>query len=335
MKPNLFEISTKELTQDAFIVWLLKWADEDNSSENTGLNSCGKDFILSLIKKVYPGFSDAIVTVKSGRQLNHIDIWAIVNDEYFIIIEDKTETTKHGSQLLNYKKWAEKHYALYKPILIFLKTGNESFTRLSSIEEKEGYKWFSRQEFLNILEKHTIQNDIYMDYLFHLQRIEQETQSYHTKKGLASWFGSQGFFLFLQSHIKKYTDWAYVPNQSGGFMGFFYYWRKYQKTGQELNLQIENHFNKGLKVVVKIGGKYWERKTGTLYSLLKNLQETGKQQGIDFCKPARYKIGNTTTVAEVKTPIQFDETETFNQDEFLALISSLEKVIDTVTQGGI
>ncbi|MDR0603350.1 MAG: hypothetical protein LBG80_03495 [Bacteroidales bacterium] len=116
-------------------------------------------------------------------------------------------------------------------------------------------------------------------------------------------------------------------------MGFFYYWRKYQKTGQELNLQIENHFNKGLKVVVKIGGKSWEKKTETLYSTLKILQETGKQQGLVFFKPVRYKIGNTTTVAEVKAPIQFDEKGTFNQDEFLSLMSSFEKVIDTITQG--
>ncbi|MDR0603351.1 MAG: PD-(D/E)XK nuclease family protein [Bacteroidales bacterium] len=199
MKPNLFEISTKELTQYAFIVWLLKWADEDNASENTELNICGKDFTHSLIKKVYPDFSDAIVTVKAGRQLNYIDIWAIVNDKYFIIIEDKTETTKHGNQLSNYKKWAEKHYALYRPVLIFLKTGNESLTRLFSIEEKEGYKWFSRQEFLDILKKYTIQNDIYMDYLFHLQRIEQETQSYQTKKGLElHGLVPKGFFCFCR-----------------------------------------------------------------------------------------------------------------------------------------
>jgi len=30
MKPNIFDIATKELSQDAFITWLLAFADNDN-----------------------------------------------------------------------------------------------------------------------------------------------------------------------------------------------------------------------------------------------------------------------------------------------------------------
>ena len=34
MKPNLFSIATKELSQDAFITWLLQWADDSCFKEN-------------------------------------------------------------------------------------------------------------------------------------------------------------------------------------------------------------------------------------------------------------------------------------------------------------
>lgn len=33
-KPNLFSIATKELSQDAFITWLLQWADDKYKKKN-------------------------------------------------------------------------------------------------------------------------------------------------------------------------------------------------------------------------------------------------------------------------------------------------------------
>ena len=44
MKPNIFDIATKELTQDAFITWLLKFADEKNRDFDLEMNECGKMF---------------------------------------------------------------------------------------------------------------------------------------------------------------------------------------------------------------------------------------------------------------------------------------------------
>jgi hypothetical protein len=34
MAPNLFQFATKELSQDAFICWLLAWADENCKQKN-------------------------------------------------------------------------------------------------------------------------------------------------------------------------------------------------------------------------------------------------------------------------------------------------------------
>ena len=89
MKPNIFNIATKELNQDAFITWLLQYADESCKEFDRLLNACGKEFVSELIKKQYPDFKEQIIKVRAGRQWESIDVWAEINDKYLIIIEDK------------------------------------------------------------------------------------------------------------------------------------------------------------------------------------------------------------------------------------------------------
>ena len=129
MKPNIFDIATKELSQDAFITWLLAFADNDNQQYDKELNLCAKEFVSMLIKKQIPNFNEPILTVEAGRQWKNIDVWAEVNNKYLIIIEDKTVTSEHSNQLERYKEIAEKwcsENGYETPICIYLKTGNES-----------------------------------------------------------------------------------------------------------------------------------------------------------------------------------------------------------------
>ena len=123
-KPNIFEIATKELSQDAFITWLLKWADDSCKNLDEDLHQCGKEFVSTLIKKQNPNFSESINKVEAGRQWENIDVWAEVNDKYFIIIEDKINSSEHSDQLKRYKEIAEKwcqENNKEKPICIYLK----------------------------------------------------------------------------------------------------------------------------------------------------------------------------------------------------------------------
>ena len=60
MKPNIFDIATKELSQDAFITWLLAFADNDNQQYDKELNLCAKEFVSMLIKKQIPNFNEPI-----------------------------------------------------------------------------------------------------------------------------------------------------------------------------------------------------------------------------------------------------------------------------------
>lgn len=227
MKPNIFDIATKELNQDAFITWLLKFADPKFQSVNQKLNTCGKTFVSQLIKKQNITFNEPIQKVEAGRQWENIDVWAEVNDKYLIIIEDKTTSTHHSNQLSRYKENAEKwckNNNYEEPICIYLKTGNESQSRLSQIE-KNGYAIFSRLDFINLInEFKDITNDIFIDFYERLQRIEKSNNEFENKI-IKDWNGNdwQGFFQFLEKEI-PIENWDYVNNASGGFWNAVLNW---------------------------------------------------------------------------------------------------------------
>lgn len=227
MRPNIFDIATKELNQDAFITWLLQFADQKYQSANQRLNDCGKEFTSQLIKKQKTTFNEQINKVEAGRQWENIDIWAEVNDKYLIVIEDKTYSSHHSNQLARYKENAEKwcnNNNYESPICIYLKTGNESQSSLAHIE-KQGFGIFSRLDFINLLDEFKdIENDIYTDFYERLIRIEKSNNEFENKL-IKDWNGNdwQGFFQFLEKEI-EIENWHYVNNPSGGFWNAVLNW---------------------------------------------------------------------------------------------------------------
>ena len=86
-KPNLFHFATSELSQDAFIAWLLAWANRECADIDKNLHACAVDFVRKLLDK-----DDCNVEiVKVERQWENVDVCAEINGEYFILIEDKKQ----------------------------------------------------------------------------------------------------------------------------------------------------------------------------------------------------------------------------------------------------
>ena len=50
-KPNLFSFATTELSQDAFIAWLLAWADTQYASADPQLHACARELITAFFTK--------------------------------------------------------------------------------------------------------------------------------------------------------------------------------------------------------------------------------------------------------------------------------------------
>jgi len=150
MKPNIFEIATSELSQDALITWLLKWADNRYSAIDINLHSCAVNFVRSLIGKKA---DYDIKTVEAGRQWNNIDVWAEVNNDHFIVIEDKKGSKEHSDQLKKYGEIAKEHYKNEKIKIVLVYFKMEPQGNYSNIEDA-GFSLFSREVMLSILEQY-------------------------------------------------------------------------------------------------------------------------------------------------------------------------------------
>lgn len=324
MKPNIFRLATKELSQDGFFTWLLQWADNDHCKQDEQLNETAKDFVRLLLKQT-PDF--LINKVEAGRQWNNIDIWVEVNDEYFIGIEDKTNTGEHSEQLERYKKIATNHYKNknHKLVFVYLKTGNESSATLKKVIEK-GYSTIDRRTILSILNQREVHNDIFNDFKEYLTAIENQTNSYTKfKKIISDWNAGEGFFIKLQELIPEWTDWRYVANQNGGFLGFWYHWQGTNDIG-EIYIQIENAFENGIKLVIKIAE--WKPSTETLYKLLNEIKPYAKKNGISLVKPDKYRAGTTSTLAVVENAFAVDYEGNLELEKFMITLKNLEKTID-------
>jgi len=304
MKPNIFNIATKELNQDAFLTWLLQYSDIKCKSLDESLNNCGKEFLQRLIQTKLPKFNEEIVNVVAGRQWKNIDVWATINEKYLVIIEDKTFSSFHSNQLARYKKIAtdwckEKEYK--EPICVYLKTGNESSRNLKYVES-QGYSVFNRQDFLRVLEKYNeIDNDIFIDFKERLSKLEHSNNQY-TNKIIGDWKSSdwQGYFQFLEKQIGL-VNWHYVNNQNGGFWNAVLNWDYWNIFPVYLQIEQGNLCFKistdpaELKMPENVTRSQIRNKT---YHLIKR---KAKEEGLDkIVRPKRFGHGKYMTVAVVK-----------------------------------
>lgn len=334
MKPNLFSIATKELSQDAFITWLLQWADDKYLNENKVLCNIGKNFVCDLISLQYPNNNLIIRNVSAGRQWAHIDIWAEVNDDYVIIIEDKINTNQHDNQLEIYKKQVNDYYKKTKKIIfIYMKTGNDPLDTINKIK-KLGWNYYSRQKFLVFLQNHKIENEIYNDYLINLQNLQTKFESFIEYKNLFIWEAAQGLFTYLENNIiNDWCNWGYVSNPTGGFQGFWSNFTPFASNNKiELYLQIENYtYLKDIKLFVKIKGD-WNKNINFLYKLLNILIKEGQNLNLSITKPAKYRIGNFTSVAIINDVFTKDKNGKLDlknlQDKFNTSIDLINSVVE-------
>lgn len=117
-RPNLFHFATSELSQDAFICWLAEWADPKYKATDPALHQAGTAFIRSMVQKVNPHYDIATLrAVKVSRQVGKLDILIEINKpstiekapgELAILVEDKTHTFDHGTQLSDYHDYARR-----------------------------------------------------------------------------------------------------------------------------------------------------------------------------------------------------------------------------------
>ena len=294
--PNIFSFATSELSQDAMLAWLINCADT-NANHDQSLHRIASDFVRMLLGK---DSSFQIKKVVVGRQWKNIDVWAIINDDIFLTIEDKTNTTIHSNQLERYKESVQQEFGEKCSQLCFayVKTGNEPISVEKEVE-KNGYVVIRRLAIIECLKKYDGSNPLITSYLDHLNKIQNQTESFKYKP-VKEWdkYAWEGFFQELENHDHglKINSWSYVPNKSGGFMCA--YWKPHSigdKT--EIYLQFEEQ-----KLCFKIcyeGDS--NRRAAIRTAHHEKLKKLAAEKGFsEIVKPDRFGAGTWMTIAIVK-----------------------------------
>lgn len=295
-KPNIFKIATKELSQDGFFTWFLQWADPSNRQYNAPLHECATGFVKLLVsKQIAISDSFEVNKVEADRQWENIDIWAKINDNILIIIEDKTFTKQHSKQLERYKEtaqdWCSKQEKECQLVCLYLKTGSQSKSSLANVHNK-GYAIINRTTLLTFFSQYQIANDIYNDFVDRIKSLEESENSFENQP-IEKWrWGSwSGFYQFLEERINV-TDWQYVPNPNGGFLGLWWHFLKWKEYS--VYLQIEQG-NLCLKI-----GEVKEKHGKVRKELYTIIMKQAKNEGrVEIQKPARFGSGICMTVAIV------------------------------------
>ena len=316
-KPNLFTYATSELSQDAIICWLLEWGRVENKELDQELHQIGKLFLDSIFHK----FDDIerpsqYHTIEIVKQYKNIDVFCIINNEYAIIIEDKTNTKNHSKQLEKYLNEIKKKFEESKILPVYFKTGDQG--DYSEIIEK-GYRIYLRKDFLEVLDQ-PFKNDILNDYDFYLQKIENSVNSYQVDTITSwSWSAGKGFYIALKKELKE-GNWGYVSNASGGFLGFW--WNFNRLDGYNIYMQIENSTSSPSSFTLK-----FKLSSGTKEKVDRSIINKWKKH-IDFeneefrvTKPRVVRAGRWTTIG-----ILDNEFRITNMDERVNISKTVENI---------
>ena len=315
--PNIFSFATSELSQDAILSWLIKWADDTYLKDDKELCMLGKS-LLSLLTGLK---KEEIHTIDVGRQWFNIDVWVEINEDAFLMIEDKTGTTIHDNQLIRYRKIVENEYKdkRQKLFYTYVKTGNEPLSIEKAIQA-QGYKTINRQDLLSVLNTYQGRNPLVIDYRLHLQEIEDATNNY---KSLPvdkwQWYEWQGFYKELEKHIDV-ESWSYVANPAGGFLGLW--WNFIENDEIRMYLQFEE-----MKLCFKIEYDGDGNRSDVRWKYYSKLMKVSEDNGIRIEKPLRFGAGTYMTIGIVPTEEVFG-IGIVNVEELINKLKCYEQIVE-------
>lgn len=81
-RPNLFHFASSELSQDAFICWLLEWSDARHDDENPALHEAAKEFVNAMLAKHQRSDLPQHMSVEIRWQYRGIDVVAVLDDQF-------------------------------------------------------------------------------------------------------------------------------------------------------------------------------------------------------------------------------------------------------------
>jgi hypothetical protein len=293
LRPNLFRYATSELSQDAFLCWLLEAADAKYQATCPELHALGQAFV-SLIFASHPDAPPParIETVEIEQQKARIDILCWVNRDIVIVIEDKVGTKQSAGQLRRYREHVANR--LKRPasrrLHAYVQTGDQSTYAPVMLD---GYAVFRRADLLALFESELgtrarAASHVLDDFASRMRKVEDLVQSYRTKP-IGEWGGKAriGFVARLQEELGG-GHWEYMPNGAGGFFGYF--GEPVQADGCKVYLQVEMSPREN-KLCFKIDVREEAHQKRLRDHWHQKLIAESKGLGVDIVKPGRMLEG--------------------------------------------
>ena len=339
--PNIFDYATSELSQDAFLCWLLSWANSRYADEDKVLHETSVNFLCDIFKKCRKTTTKESFQVKADKQYKRIDVFADISQgdkKYALVIEDKTDTSMHGDQLRRYKEIVEKNFPNHEKLYVYLKTGAISQRKKA---EDAGYTVYTGRDLLDVLDRRAskISNNIFNDFHEYLkdkvgryERFrENKVDDWAKPKVLRDGCEWHGFMEALQEKTKLCSsiEWGYTANQSGGELVAYWGGRDYKDSGQ---VYLEIHYKADHRsfLAFKVDSVPEEKDRGQIREYLcAKLKESAKKHGWDgkVNKPDRFGSGKTMIFCQ-----------TVNNDCWLAKDSEgkldMDKTVENLKKAG-
>ena len=191
MENNIFKYATRELSQDAFLAWLINWINVPENDSNKEIKKLSKEFIQNIIKDKTEWVSllnknEDFIEVTVEVQYHNIDVLLSIHnkkiDKYLIvIIEDKVQSLEHDSQIDRYKDTIEKFFSkdkiediltcYYKP---YDECGiNQKKVDCIYLRKKQSNENTNIYGIYDLLQKYkNIKQEYFRDYLEYIKAIE-------------------------------------------------------------------------------------------------------------------------------------------------------------------
>lgn len=363
-RPNLFEFATSELSQDAFLCYLLSFSKNEYNKNFPLEYEFSRTFIEFMLGKV--GLDIEVESIEIKKQYKNIDVLLIVNDQYYLVIEDKTNTNERKDQIKSYIKELGKEISEKNIKGVYFKTGDES---LQNYRNKE-YPYINREMIINLFKKYKGNNLIFNDFISNLQDMQNKRDRYlkvHPKK--FEWVETIGFYNALDDEFERLKEenifpkdiifnWGYTPNQNGGFM-CYYFQNVVNLVGESFYLQIEKIKVKDSKEEQKRNTCWTEKEVPysdiTLvlkrcsenknikisYDVLELFKKKFEKKFKDkkLLKPNKFSKGTWMTQVLINDYIALDDKETIdiketalNITEYLDLVISLKEELGKIIE---
>ena len=355
---NLFNYATSELSQDAFLCWLLSYAqNKDYNGDDAKLKKCAQSLIKVFLlgqKGIFEKdlMEKDLFVKKIEKQWKYIDVLVTLESDKKIIIEDKTYTTDHDNQLERYKdKFKNEANNIFG---VYYKTGFCCETIINDMYK--GYYFFDLNKIKEFFEKYDdIDNAVFNNYRDFIMEYHKERNNF-IGLPVSKWTPTmiQGFYDNLVKKIKlkgKLTDghcgYGYVPNKSGGFYGLWLIpkGKSNFKINKEQTMKYIPYIQMQFEAKKDLNGKQQstmkiclkiEVKEGDGYINLRNEITKGERifdvnldnETIKFEKPQRWGFGRTMTLYELDLNNEGEYTEV--KQVFEKVFKSFDEIYEKI-----